>query len=1768
MEEIDFPPDVRTMLWILLGEMPLQARENLAWESRQLYLALQKGLIDLRAASRETIQMVEDALPPEVAKPYIESVRMLTDMPGGTDPIQQLLYQLDELANGQIDYSQNIQGSKWEIISEIIMLLAELALLAALMAFTGGASVSQMFLARARSKLAILMIIDRLLRMTHIAPTLGEAVQEAIQTLAVRLAQIGLNTGGRKPGGVDWKDVGVAAAFGALTAGFMEIFDKFLKPVSNYFKNVLGDVFDKFHINPNSLLFKGLVNGPPAVVTTFVVGGAAESTAEVIINGAFYDKWEFKWETFVGSGTSTLFDAGAGLAIGAGAFTIYNNYFNNKNQFTDLNDLPGPDSPLGGGDSGPSGSEKSDVGSAGGPDAKGPSTVKSNPFTPGPATPLPNTVSTDLPNGMGTGIDVQPPPLYTPPPSSTPPSTLNTLPTGGSGALSGPFDLSSRTADGTGGVSGTGNINGTNGFDATSGSQVPYLPPPTSSPVSGSASSPSTLPSSSQPDTTPLPSGRTSGRTSVPSSGPDADFAPPELSPDLTPDTTPDLTPGASSDVPGSTSDLPQGLTTPKGSPAAPGPSTTAGTNGTDQATDLDDAWTGQDGTRDVDGTTGQDLPGGGTPGRNTGVQQGTEDGTHQRENDVLPDPDAESGTVAPPTPVNTSAGPNATAPAPGTQGTPPGAPQGTSPTGSQSPSSTGSQSPSSSRTDPTDGNGTADLPDQRTDQDGQEELSEDAEPSLAPPPPVTDPAGPDGAPAPAAPSAGPRTSSDAPNLDATAAPPQPSRADPAGGPATVGGDVPTTGDASDDHTGSSTDAGTGTAADVLTGQASGPAVPVADPVRPEQWRAGRHDAPAVPVRTEQFDPAPEPGPHHDETLVRAWVQRIQADDGRWISNLSLHLPVRAGEGFAVGDLAVFEKRIQTLLDTRLNNGLLLPGSGDQLHVDLTLTPAPGHSEAVELSRTPWPGDVDQLNWRLHTADPAAAPEVTAARQVRDDAAVLHMLLNYAGVPDQGPAVDALFRRLVRPSDGDGTTAGPGRSADPSPAVPLSYLGTLESVIATHAVVLDHPLTARGTRPPSGVDDPARALRMPTTDPTDHSDTVPIAPAAPVRTTSTPTTPTTTTPTTSTTTSAAVTGAAEGRPDTDAPPVTPAPATAPAVDTLTPPPGDGLRTDREKGVRIADTVPPAAPPTDGAVQGDAPAPASQESGTPGTPVAPISDDAKLAVGRRFSGLMRDLGHRVVLAGGARGRVLSDNPRPLGRLEFTLPGDVARHADAVNEAIARQFPGVHRHALRVSADGRTLSGVVRGAEIVVTTAPHASTAPTTETDGFLVPDVTESLADTAYTLALATDEQQRARDLFDLLWALTYAPADDALPATAPQALRGDAYRAARASGAAPGLTVRLSELLDGVARNPEARSAMEQTWLSLGAAAADVRWLNDELTTLADALRATDAVTSDPVRRLAARLADLPKDSREQELAALSPGERERLASDPDLVDALRTTLSAPDFAHTAAQLMVQVPPGVDQPVSARREVRGQIARMLRDPDVTAKLLRDGARVIVVPRSEAMTSLDPFRDLAGRSSQDGRSWDTVRGVGRRTAGVTEENLLGESTSVPGAEPSYADGYSTTLHEFAHTIHQYGLSEEQQQLVHDVFQETKDEYGALWPDGWLHGMDGEGRRTGANYSSRDELEFFAQLTNVYFRANRGTDAYTGLRRQNGGPDWVRRHYPALFPLMRGLYGDAPDTDRVPVNPVAATQQQNEIYEGFRALWDQAEGVHVAQPHTPA
>ncbi|MGW5636785.1 lonely Cys domain-containing protein, partial [Streptomyces sp. NPDC003832] len=616
-----------------------------------------------------------------------------------------------------------------------------------------------------------------------------------------------------------------------------------------------------------------------------------------------------------------------------------------------------------------------------------------------------------------------------------------------------------------------------------------------------------------------------------------------------------------------------------------------------------------------------------------------------------------------------------------------------------------------------------------------------------------------------------------------------------------------------------------------------------------------------------------------------------------------------------------------------------------------------------------------------------------------------------------------------------------------------------------------------------------------------------------------------------------------------------------------------VRTEQVKTAAPPKTEPPppAAPP---ATRPPASTPAAEEAER--TAPRPGDDTGKLDVARRVGAVLGDLGHPVVLAGAARARVRFGQARPLGAVEFRVTADTPPDATAVREALERHLPGARVRVRRDAADGRVLDLSVDGVPMRITAvdgpAPGANRAgPSLVTvDGFTVPAPEDAVADAALALATGTDPELRARDLLDLLWALHRTPAAGAAPLA-----RSDAYASARRPGAAPSLAVRLSELLDSVALDPDTLARHTETWRTLGVKDTELPSLTAQLTALASELRNRPDVIADPIRTLAARLPELATEERDLALATLAPGERERLAGDPTLVDALHDALEPAEFATVAANLMTQVPPGVERPVSARDRARNLVARLLQDRDVTARLLKGGSRVVVVPKGEAMTSLDAFRDLRGGTSADGRPWEGVRGAGLRTAAVTEENLLGERTTVPTDESAYPDGYSTTVHEVAHTVHLHGLAPEDSARVTDAFRATEraGEAGS-WPDGALYGHDADGRRGAPNYSSRDEREFFAQLTNVYLRANGGTDPYTGLPRNNGGPEWVRAHQPALYPLLRRLYGEGPPPrPRQPrsvapvrprgvrpsaVNPVEATDVENEALARARALWDIAEG----------
>ncbi|MCX4751314.1 hypothetical protein OG455_38435 [Kitasatospora sp. NBC_01287] len=330
------------------------------------------------------------------------------------------------------------------------------------------------------------------------------------------------------------------------------------------------------------------------------------------------------------------------------------------------------------------------------------------------------------------------------------------------------------------------------------------------------------------------------------------------------------------------------------------------------------------------------------------------------------------------------------------------------------------------------------------------------------------------------------------------------------------------------------------------------------------------------------------------------------------------------------------------------------------------------------------------------------------------------------------------------------------------------------------------------------------------------------------------------------------------------------------------------------------------------------------------------------------------------------------------------------------------------------------------------------------------------------------------------------------------------------------------------------------------------------------------------VDRLVDRLPEMTPADRARELGGLTPEQRRWFAKNPALVDRLRDELPPEEFARTAARFLVNVDPRCAQPVAAREAALVQVGRMLQDPHVAAELLKRGAGVTVVPKDLPMTDVPAFGWMRGThadgASGDGRGWDTVRGSGGLETAVTEENLLGETTTV-GSDEHYDDGYSTTTHEFAHNLHQFGLSPADRRTITEAYQSKIDtddmtrmfgeESPIAWSDGRreLHDTDLD------NYGSRDELEYFAQVSNAYLGTNHGTDPYTGEPRNNGA-EWVRANEPDLVPLLERLYGKDPAAIHPePANPVNSVREDHEVFAAVRDLLGHDPASTVPPRHEP-
>ena len=251
-----------------------------------------------------------------------------------------------------------------------------------------------------------------------------------------------------------------------------------------------------------------------------------------------------------------------------------------------------------------------------------------------------------------------------------------------------------------------------------------------------------------------------------------------------------------------------------------------------------------------------------------------------------------------------------------------------------------------------------------------------------------------------------------------------------------------------------------------------------------------------------------------------------------------------------------------------------------------------------------------------------------------------------------------------------------------------------------------------------------------------------------------------------------------------------------------------------------------------------------------------------------------------------------------------------------------------------------------------------------------------------------------------------------------------------------------------------------------------------------------------------------------------------------------------------------------------------------------------GIEVVVVPADRPMTDLPEFLSLKGvpicqSSSTISRTWDQPRGTGGLSIGskmyvaITEENLLGTNVdakvkAIGGG--CYASHYSTSSHEFAHSLHlSDATTPAQKQVITRCFNNKKkiiidaanariniddpiftasqhalDAYfNKEWTDGqrkhlvrlaapkqyWVFNMKNYAYETKSDgtylmyesyhelqdcYAAVDELEYFAQCTNAYLGANSGKDPYTS-RPRNNGEAWIRKNEdPEMVRLLDELY----------------------------------------------
>jgi peptidoglycan hydrolase-like protein with peptidoglycan-binding domain len=276
-----------------------------------------------------------------------------------------------------------------------------------------------------------------------------------------------------------------------------------------------------------------------------------------------------------------------------------------------------------------------------------------------------------------------------------------------------------------------------------------------------------------------------------------------------------------------------------------------------------------------------------------------------------------------------------------------------------------------------------------------------------------------------------------------------------------------------------------------------------------------------------------------------------------------------------------------------------------------------------------------------------------------------------------------------------------------------------------------------------------------------------------------------------------------------------------------------------------------------------------------------------------------------------------------------------------------------------------------------------------------------------------------------------------------------------------------------------------------------------------------------------------------QIMEAADPAQLATLRKDTTFLNSCQSMMTAKQFGKAAAMLILVTPADVVSREAAKAEAIRILSTQLGGDKKTARGAIDkNIEVVIIPKNKLMTDVDQFKSLRGVKTFDGRDWEPTRGSGGLSLGgkvftaITEENLLGEDCTAvykgKTVSGSYAKGFSTSSHEFAHTLHLFVLEAADKKVITDAYKARKAiaKTKPNDPDQWVDGREG-------CYASQTEEEFFAQLSNAYLGTNGGTDPFKNDPRQNT-KKWVQDHEPTVYAILDRMYagGSVPNTNPRP------------------------------------